>query len=672
MIWNMMNKMNYFNKKIKIHTIDMKEFFCMLIRQKNLLFILMSNIFIYYLCLNLPQIFSPERDVFFVPFAIAFGLYFIYRLPDDWQSVGQTLFLIFVFFCILIGRWHSGLTDGSLIAGRIPFNDAAGYIRDAVALLDGSKLSYFSSRRPIHVLVLAAFLKIAGGDFAIASVLLICFTALAIAALAMAIRRAHGSIAAFVFTLLIILFYRRFIGTSLSEHAGLAFGCLATALLWRGAESKSEKQLLGGAFLLTIALVARAGCFFVLPALILWIGWITRRQSWLNWAGLALSACAVAAGFLLNGALLHIFGTPGSSFANFPFTLYGLIVGGDWHTFYVDYPDIVALPEAEAARQTMSIVLAKLRENPWLLWSGAVRAWRAFFNLDLGQFTFVHQGFDQQKIAGTYLSGYVDSLPAPFARISGFVNLPHWPRAIRHHLYDNLPWILLILGLIRSLAKPKSPHNLLILASWAGILASIPFNPPWDSDSMRSYAATMPLQMATVALGASWLFTLLTKRSRQPKETMPADAKFIGTLGLSIAAGLLSLLLAIRIITPSPASLPPATLTCAIGEPHLARSIKGAEVKLTEPKTGLFGLRPSQFETGFAKQLETNPKTFGAFTGLPDGTRLFFVTFLDSTGNNIVILRGRKAQADDDWSARPICVKGDQLVIDADNATPSD
>ncbi|MBX6323585.1 MAG: hypothetical protein IRY94_17340, partial [Rhodospirillaceae bacterium] len=226
--------------------------------------------------LCLPDVFSPDRDVVVVPLSVALGLWAALILPDRWREAGVAGFLVLALCLVLVGRWHAGLSSDQIIGGRLPFNDQQGYVVDALRLAEGHRLSPFSSRRPVHVLFLAAILKLVGGDLAVASVFLCVLAALAVAALAVSIRRSHDRVTAVVVALLSVLFYRRFIGTGLSEQAGFILGCLAAALLWRGAGTHARKELYGGAFLLTLALVARAGCFFVLPFVVLWVGWLCR------------------------------------------------------------------------------------------------------------------------------------------------------------------------------------------------------------------------------------------------------------------------------------------------------------------------------------------------------------------------------------------------------------
>jgi hypothetical protein len=623
---------------------------------------------------------QPSQDLTIVPYALMAGLAIVFRLPERRQQTGLFCFLVAAFWCILIGRWVAGLSDGSSIGGKIPFTDASGYLNDAIRLFDGWPLSSFSSRRPIHVLVLSGFLKLANGNFAIACFLMPIFIATGLTALTMAVRRTLGSAAAYVFVFLAILFYRRFIGTALSEHAGFAFGCLAASLLWRGAERRSLAELCGGLFLLTIALVARAGCFFVLPALVIWIAWRMRRVAWLNWKALSLAAGSVIAGFALNNALLHVFGTPGSSFANFPVTLYGLITGGDWHSFYVDYPAIAALPESEAAPKIVAIVLERLQQNPWLLWRGALRAWRDFFSTDAGQFLFMRFGFNYSMLKDLDLNNPVGSRVANFLQNSpdlvrkiGFAIYLPWIKTfifdfliyiIKTCLFDLGPWFLFFIGIISMIVNFRQPQHCLLLACWIGIFPSIPFNSPWDSDLMRSYAATMPLQLLSVAVGASAIQAYMRSRLRRPTIPFVDESLIAQKLGLSMAAALLPLLCLIRLTMPtSPTQAEPAH-HCSSGTARLARMLSGTEIILSTKLDGLQALPPERFQSGLSKILTYGPEGWLVpFESLAEGTVVFAATLLDRPGYVVVAVRDQKSAAAFKAEAQPICLIDDSPLI---------
>ena len=83
-----------------------------------------------------------------------------------------------------------------------------------------------------------------------------------------------------IFMLLcLFMFYRRYIGTTLTEHLGITFGCLAFCLIWRGAVAARLGPVLVGLFFLSLGLNARAGAFLILPAIACWAAWDLRGPS---------------------------------------------------------------------------------------------------------------------------------------------------------------------------------------------------------------------------------------------------------------------------------------------------------------------------------------------------------------------------------------------------------
>jgi len=128
---------------------------------------------------------------------------------------------------------------------------------------------------------------------------------------------------------ILFLFYRRFIGTTLTENLGLSLGAVGLAVLWRGSRERQHARVLIGIFLLSLALNARAGAFFVLPLLVLWGMWLFRGRSRLSLRFLVEGIGVVLLAFAINLLLLKVLAPEGSTaFSNFSYTFYGLVVGG--------------------------------------------------------------------------------------------------------------------------------------------------------------------------------------------------------------------------------------------------------------------------------------------------------------------------------------------------------
>jgi hypothetical protein len=436
-------------------------------------------------------------------------------------------------FAVLLGMWQAGLSDGGTIAGLLPFSDAHGYYSDALRLLHGQRFSDFSARRPAAPAFLAVVLFVTGGDLRLALALL---TALVAMAIWMACREVHetfGPWAGALLFLCLFLFYRRFIGTCLTEHLGLALGCLAFALVWRGGRCGRVGPVLWGLGLLSLALNARAGAFFVLPCLLLWAMRVFGRSS-----GRALvatgGAAAIASGFLVSRFLLHSIATPRAAFSNFAYTLYGLVHGGDWSLALRQHPQLAALPMLEQSNAVYALAWEQMLSHPFSLMSGAARAWAAFFC----------------GVSGSWSSHVLDLLPhwrevRDVVTMEGFaaLNLSRdgWVLvdAFVYHLSFVLLNVLLVAG--AAVATRTASSALVRLGIWSGlgILLSVPFAPPWDADNMRAYAATLPLLLVFPLLGTCYrrAGTGIPDARRTPRAAWRVAP---GMLGVMVVVGVMA------------------------------------------------------------------------------------------------------------------------------------
>ena len=90
-------------------------------------------------------------------------------------------------------------------------------------------------------------------------------------------------------------------------------------------------------------------------------------------------------------------------------------------------------------------------------------------------------------------------------------------------------WIVALNGLMIAgvLVLIRNRHNRLArlhIAAWTGILLSVPFVPPWDTDNMRAYAATMAFIVTLPLLGLSYRRQLGAAWWRDPRRPRPRFA----------------------------------------------------------------------------------------------------------------------------------------------------
>jgi len=397
---------------------------------------------------------------------------------------------------LLVGVWQAGVSDGFMIGGLLPFSDAGGYYTDALRLLHGQRFSVFSSRRPLFPAFLAALLSLIDVDLRGALIALTALTVIAICVAAREVQRTVGAGAGMLMLLCLFMFYRRYIGSTLTEHIGLAFGCLAFTLIWRGAVARRRNLVLFGLFLLSLGLNARAGAFLVLPAILLWVGctfWEPRRV--VVWT-LAGGVAAIVLGFALNSTLLSAVGIPGAAFSNFAYVLHGLVSGGNWSQVFQQHPELTTLAPLEQADRVYALAWDRIRTDPLSLPVGCLRAWYAFFLGRSGAW-FSHILYLSPDWADLREMLLAEGVAALNFRRDVWILLDVAAREV---------WIialngLMIVGLVVLWRNPRRSLALLTIAAWAGILLSVPFAPPWDADNMRAYAATLPFVVALPMMG---------------------------------------------------------------------------------------------------------------------------------------------------------------------------
>ncbi len=311
------------------------------------------------------------------------GLVFLAFLPGGWKGTLLGLGLILALFALTVsGLWASGVSEPSILGGLIPFSDAAGYYSDARRLLEGQLFSSFSSRRPLFAGMLAALLGLTGRNLQLTLAVLVAITAVACYLLAREVQGTHGILAATLVMVVLFLYYRRFTGTTLTENLGLSSGALGLALLWRGGWQKKIGYVLGGIFLLTLALNARAGTFFILPVLVVWAAWVFRKKRIVSFPVLAMGAGALVAGFLINTIMFLALASPvGTPFANFSYTLYDLASGGKgWQQVKRDHPEIMQLSEPAYSQKIYALAFAEMNQHPEKFIAGVLKTWPAFFS----------------------------------------------------------------------------------------------------------------------------------------------------------------------------------------------------------------------------------------------------------------------------------------------------
>jgi hypothetical protein len=436
------------------------------------------------------------------PLLLTSAVFAALACPERLRGFGLSA-VILIGFSLAFGElWRSGASTNELVSALLPISDARDYVFEADRIIDSHNLSPWGSRRPLASAFLASIFWIAGNNLRLAVTLLGLVSAASISFLLLQIRRQFGALGGAVSFLVLFFFYRRFLGSTLSETCGLACGALGLALLL-DAFDRQKTFIMGlGLICLSTGLNARPGASLILPCLLLATIW-----RWRSNVGRAIRIAAGAACCIVftSAANLGVFKAVGSEqgmlFSNLVYSVYGTIHGGDWTLAYKEHPEIFILPEGYSSHperfvvperkqslEVLKIVEADVRNHPSVIWKGAIRAWAAFL----------------------------------MNRGGPFVYIPNW-------IVEKLMMFLGAAGLAAAVMQARSrSYSSVLVCGAAGIALSLPFAPPWDSDSMRAYAATIPFFAAFCACGTSAIYLAIRRPPRAYLSSSQVEQPFRG------------------------------------------------------------------------------------------------------------------------------------------------
>lgn len=430
--------------------------------------------------------------------------------------------VVAAFIVPVFAYWYSGRSHPNALAGLLPWSDAHLYFVCATQVLTSAPLQDMCEMRPFYSAMLSVNLWIGRGD--LQSTLIIQAATLGAASFFLLRETGrHLSTAAniAVFAALFLFASRFCAAITLTENAGFLLGTLAMAILWRGAGGISASTFFFAMLFSTIAQTARAGAFFVLPALLAWSlihpeeG--KRRRIVMATAG----TLAIIAGFALNWVLTkELSGTSKATLSNFSYILYGLSAGGKrWLQIMTDHPEIfeAGVGELEVRQMIYRAAFDNIVNQPHLFVKGYL----------LG---IAHYFYD--------LFRFVEFLPLRLL----FVAL----------------WLL---GLAVAVVRRKDPRFSMLLWMALGVLVSGPFLT--FNGGNRLYAVTFPMDAILVGIGfagLSWFVPHLRDRTPQERPspwcTMPAS-RAVMMFGIIVTViGLAGPRMVQAVVASSPVSAP--------------------------------------------------------------------------------------------------------------------
>lgn len=454
--------------------------------------------------------------------AAALVLYAVFRIPGRLGPLFSLTTVLALFALGLAGLWALGNTQPIMLSGLIPISDATNYYMDASRILHGLEISNFSGMRPFFPGLLSFFLWVTDRNLMAAVGIFTAIAGFSAYLAGMEIRRSHGAEAAVFFVMLMFLYYRHHSGTTMSESLGAAVSLLGTALLWQGISARREWVALFGITMIALALNIRPGAMFVLPALLVWGGWVFRGQRKFSIKFFALGIVLVALTFYANKLMIDVLsGSKGVPFENFAWAFYGLASGGNsWTYVFQAHPELSLLDSSEVTPAIYKLAFELILAEPSLLVKGALFYWRMFFsNTWYNAYSFVageNYWVNETARWGMYLLG-------------GF-------------------------GIFKWLRDRQDPFASLSLIAALGVLVSVPFVPPTDAYRVRLYAATIPFFALLPTIGLSFLVSKINSRLFRTNSFQHAPA---GQWASVLSLALIAVMLVSPVLLKSAGSLPP-------------------------------------------------------------------------------------------------------------------
>jgi len=378
---------------------------------------------------------------------------------------------------LVLDAWNGGKPLVYALGGFFPLTDGAIYWLCSVQLaalgdvpgpfgwvtfLSGG----YCTNRPSHTGLLATLQLLAGFDPHVLLLLLGLIIGVGMAYLSLEVARTFGWVAAAV-TYGLVLAYasEHVLSMFTSESSGLFLGLFGIGLLVRFVRTDSWSDALLGIAALSIGVFTRAGAMLALPLLMFWIIWhaehLRGRQ---RYAFLGKGICSIAAGYLLQRALLALIGDPsGGYFSNFSVVLYALATGSrNWREALVIL-GVETPPPVETLNMALPLAISKVLEQPGTFFTSLAAAERDYL--------------------------------ATLFQLASVQAIDSWLTAL----------LAYGAGRIAFSVRRRGCQALLVIA--LGEVLSAPFI--FDADGLRVFATTFPIRCVLVAGAVSMLCRLL-------------------------------------------------------------------------------------------------------------------------------------------------------------------
>lgn len=434
----------------------------------------------------------------FLPIA-AIILFLTLTLKDVRKSTLLTALTVFPLCAFaLVGLWASMYSEGNIIAGILPRIDAFSFYTSSMTLVEKGYLAGYTQRRPLFGGLFAVLITLFDRNFEAVMIFIAFLCAIALFLALIEVRRTLNPIAAVVFFIPNFMYYRMYIGNVMSETLGYFLGMTAFLFFLRALNIHKEnpqKSILPfsiAAFLFTLSQLARPGAILTIPFLVLFAGWLFKKDK-LTIKAVAVVVAGIVIAYFFNRFLFNQTTLGDSSqLGNAGFGLYGVVAGGkSWAGLQNDYPEIVSLPTNVRERMIMQVILREFLDHPENFLKGMQVQFYFIFSLFP---VYNYNVYSYMLSSNTLFDGI----------LIGFY------------------YLLSILGIISLFIHRKNPLSIFIGVLIIGFFSSLPISPAYQSQFMRYYPATIPLLGILPAAGIMWVTSKLFKNAAASK-TLSSD-----------------------------------------------------------------------------------------------------------------------------------------------------
>ena len=214
---------------------------------------------------------------------------------------------------LFFGTWGSEVRTPDLqqfaIGGFVPQNDAGFYYTGTFEIGYTGHWGWASSTRPLAAAFRDVITGLAGIDYRLSIVIQTFLFSAALSFAAWRIALWIGPWAALAFVALIIITYRPYLGTAMTEPLGMIWSLLAVAFLADALRTRTFPPALLAIACASAAQMTRTGAILVVFALMAWafVASFERRTAWRN---LLLIGLAAGAPWVLSRMLGALYGAP--------------------------------------------------------------------------------------------------------------------------------------------------------------------------------------------------------------------------------------------------------------------------------------------------------------------------------------------------------------------------